>query len=565
MNDENGDVDPMDTGENDVVYGGAGGYVDDDIDLDDDEDEDEPILKSVNSLAPSTPRLTKKRARPIPSSGAPHALPVPQAKRVKESDPHPNDFLLKAAGNLGIREYIIAKFMDRAPDLSEPPNMRLVREGEETAKTRKIGLEADKRQRRAYKTFTGSRKLERYRNLGITTVPDRAKKGWIMEVAPQEVADQLLSKRKVRQMKKASKPVPAKNEEETDVPETMEEQELLAKVDRFDGIFEGRNTRTRYAFMVMEKGSKTIEVYPVDDTSWFTFRAKRRLPPNVVTPSQEQKPNKKNKTEARLQKYQNRYEMSRAWREHSMGDGSRLQKHSDAVANFGLRRSAFTPQADDGDGGEALDFDEEFADDDVAQIDKEMIRKPVKHIHDNEKRRHDLKRMLKDEPIPSPPTSPRSDEEDISLSPRSQSPAPSASRPPSGAKLSPRNRQKSPSTSPGQPSSRPTSSRNVSPSPNRGSRGNTPKRKDLSHLVPPPGVLPSEDQVRGVLLALVEGKRRVTLNKVCSYFEIDTSEKKVNLRVHLKQIATFSKDPSNPKKVYIVPKSTSPPGSSGTT
>lgn len=556
MADESFDVDQVENAENEAVFGGEGGYVDDDIDIDDDDDDDEPLLRSSRTSAPPTPKLLKKRVR------TPTAADGPQAKKLKESDEHANDYYIKAAGNIADREFVIAKFMDRAPDLAESPNVRMFREGEETVKTRAIGLEADKKQKQGYTTFTGSRKLERYRNLGIINVSDRAKKGWAIEVAPQNVADQLAQKKKARMQKKAATMSQGKVDEEPQSPEPVDEQELLTKVDTFNGVFEGRNTRTSYAFMVMQKGSKTVEVYPVDDTAWFTFRAKRNLPPALRASANEIKPKKQSKLEARLQKYQERYEVNRAWREHDMGDDTRLQKHSDGVSSFGLRRKARAGPDDEGGQAEALDFDEEFDDDDVAQVDKEMIQKPAKYIHDQEKRRYDLKRMLKDEPMTAQPASPRSDDEDALRSPRSRSPSPSSSRPPSGPRISPKSKKSPQSVSPNESASRPTSSRNVSPSPNRSSRGSTPKRKDLSHLLPAPGVLPTEDHVRNVLLALVEGKKRITLNKVCSYFEIDTPQKKANLSDHLKQLANFTKDPNNPRKVFLIPRSRGTPASS---
>ncbi|CAN8072682.1 unnamed protein product [Agarophyton chilense] len=550
MADETYDVDQVDTAENDVEFNG-GGYVDDDIEIDDDEDDDDPILKIGKASAPSTPKVVKKRIR------APTATEAPQAKRLKGSDAHHNDYFLKAAGNKADREFVIAKFMDRAPDLSSLPNMRVFRDGEGTVKSRKAGLDADKKQIESYNSFTGSRKVERYRNLGIINVRDRAKKGWTMEVAPRDVADQLAEKKRSRMLKKASRAAQEKNDEEPDSPEPVDEQELLAKVDTFNGVFEGRNTRTSYAFLVMQKGSRTVEVYPVDDTSWFTFRAKRNLPPSVRNIVNEPKP-KKDKLEARLQKYQDRYEINRAWREHDMGDDSRLQKHTDGIASFGIKRKKAS-SADDGD-AEALDFDQVFDDDDVAQVDLELVEKPEKYIHVDAKRRHDLEKMLKDDPMLSPPKSPVSDDEDASKSQGTRSPSPTSSRPPSGPRTSPKSRNIPQSKlSQNETSPRPTSSLRISPSPNRSSRGNTPKRIDLSHLLPPPGVLPTEEHVRSVLLALIEGKRRITLKKVCSYFEIDKPDKKTNLSDHLKRVANFTKDPNNPRKVFLVPKAREAP------
>ncbi|KAI0559555.1 hypothetical protein FGB62_142g063 [Gracilaria domingensis] len=444
--------------------------------------------------------------------------------------------------------------MDRAPDLSDSPSVRIFRDSEETVKTRKVGLDADKKQKDGYKTFTGSRKLERYKKLGIINIPDRTKKPWTMEVAPHDVANQLLDKKRARMQKKASKAAQGKVGEEPESPELVDEQELLAKVDTFNGVFEGRNTRTSYAFLVMQKGSRTVEVYPVDDTAWFTFRAQKNLPPSVRNDQTDVKSKKKNKLEERLQKYQDRYEVNRAWREHDMGDDKRLQKHSDVVSNFGLRRGSKGISNDAEGESEGLDYDHVFDDDDVAQVDVELQRKPERYVHNDAKRRHDLKKMLKDDPMLSPPKSPGSDDENAPKSPRTRSPSPTSSRPPSGPKVSPKNRS---TNAPRPPSNEPAahpSSHHVSPSPNRSSRGSTPKRRDLSHLLPPPGVLPTRDHVNNVLLALMEGKKRTTLTKVCSYFEIDTQNKKKNLRDILRGLANFSKDPNNEKRVYLQPK-----------
>lgn len=561
-------------------FQGGGGYVDDDLDLDDDDD-DEPLMTSASRAAEST--RSPVASKPNKRRAKPGASPIkPDLKKQKASAPHPDDYLLRAAGVGGVRDFVVAKFVTRVPDLSDNPHLRLYRNKEPTAQARKEAIEADRKQQMYFKSFSGRRRLERYEKQKIVTVPDRYQSGWTMEVTPKHIHDDKLRRAQARKESAAltsgplaggsAKPPglnqsdPAENGD-SNVPADPD-------VDVFEGTFDGKSTTSRYAIMVLSEGSKTVDVVPVDEYSWFSFRANRAQ--GADSESAEVRMAKAvKKGENRISKFQVKYEEAQNIREQNMGDNTRIKNSKDFAA-IGIRRSSNTQTGDEDDAKEDLDFEEEFDNDDVAQIDKESVEKTEKRVlGDAEQKAKDFRRMIKDEPAAQQPTSPRSDSEDETpkdQNSKSPSRSPSPSRPASASRSPNRSTRPSLSGMSKNQASRGATPRTAtplvaSPSPSRSSpRGSTPQKLDLSHLLPPPGVMPTSEHVIAVLRVLLQGKQRIPLKELVRYFEVKTKEHKANIINALKQDAVVVADPVKSKNFYIswrrsAPSSIRQPGS----
>ena len=558
-----GSFDDFDTGENEEVLG-SGGYVDDHIDIDDDDDDDPlvpstPRAKTTPKLAQSPKSLKRKTSAPTTT------IPAPKKPRTEPSNV--NEYLLRAAGTGEARDYFVAKFLSRMPNLNTNPVVRMYRDGEATVDGRKHGLEAHKRQIAYYNSYSGRQRMDRYRRQGIDVVPDRAKKGMNIQIAPPHVAQQLeehntqRNEKKLKAFKTAAArgpPLPGMRQEPE--PDEPDPPHLVQQSDTFTGVFDGKTRNTRYAIMVMNTADKTVDVVPIDDYAWFTFRAERNVPANVQNEEKNENVTPK-KVENRLARFTSRYNAFHSKRNRALGDD--LNSHEEENGDFadiGIRRRKFGYEDEDIK-GEDLDFDEEFADDDVAQIDKEAVEKPVRRVQgDAEQNRRKLRKLIKDEPKSEfPPRSPGSEsEEDGALGQGSQqgsqqpSRTASPSRPPSGSR-SPKDAS---GVSPAHSAARQgtpmgASPSNVSPSPSRSSRGSTPRRAEVAHLLPAPGVPPTKEQVVGVLTVLLKGRSRMVFKEFMSYFEANNPTRKAHMLSILKSVAIVSADPRRPKKHYI--------------
>lgn len=560
MADDGMDIDTYDPEE---VQGG-GGYVDDDLDLDDDDD-DEPLVSAASRAtgpgpSPSAGKQNKRRTK----SGS--ATATPDSKKRKASAPRPDDYLLRAAGAGRIRDYIVAKFVTRIPDLSDSPHVRLYRNKEPTVQARKEAIEADRKQQAYFNSFSGRRRLLRYEKQRIVTIPDRYQSGWTMEVTPRHLYEDKLHRAQAQKESAAitsglsadvaskqfgaNQPEKAQNGDEKDQADP--------DMDVFEGTFDGKSTTSRYAIMVLSEGSKTVDVVPLDDYAWFSFRASRAQGGDSESAEAYMAKTMK-KGENRISKFQVKYEEAQNIREQNMGDNTRVKNSKDFAA-IGIRRNKTTQNADDDDTKEELDFEEEFDNDDVAQVDKESVEKTEKRVlGDAEQNAKEFRKMIKDEPMNQTPASPRSDSDEDGAREQSSKPpsrSPSPSRPASASRSPNQSAKPAPmGTSKGQASrgTTPLTATPIvaSPSPNRSPRGNTPQKLDLSHLLPPPGVMPTSEHVIAVLRVLLQGKQRIPLKELVRYFEMKTKEHKANIIRALKQDAVVVADPVKSKNYYI--------------
>lgn len=607
------DVDALD-GE---IVAGAGGYVDDDLDLDDDDD-DEPLVpgapRSAAAVSPrlpgasprlaaaspklqgASPRLAGAAARlpgapPKLAAASPRLLgvpprippplqrakppkrrlapPSPRVPKREKPAAHPNDFLLRASGSGDLRDYVVAKFVTRVPEFADGAAVRLYRNTEATADGRKNGIEANRKQQLYYKSFSGRQRLARYAKQGIVTIPDRYRKGWTMEITDPEKQAQNPPLSSFGGL-----PVPgavgsgAGDPTSRDIQPDGDENAAVAtdgidpNADVFAGTFDGKST-SRYAIMILEEGSKMIDVMPIDEYAWFSFRTNRAQGGDTAEELEHRVGKAAKKGQNRMNRFQVKYEEAQGIREQNMGDNTRI-KNSKEFAGFGIRRGKAKAEPEEG-GGEEMDFDQEFDNDDVAQVDKETVEKTEPRVlGDAEQNAKDFRKMIKDEPISnSRPASPGSESDEEATqrrSPTSASRSPSPSREVGSSRSPNRSTKSTPPTTSRQPTPMGASPATfgVSPSP-RSPRGNTSKQ-DLSHLLPPPGVLPTARHATAVLTVLLKDQNRIPLKEVLHYFERKTKEQKANLQRVLRQVAAVTSDPSNPKNYFVALKSPVPGG-----
>lgn len=517
MADESAELDAMEA----EVIGGGGGYVDDDIDLDDDDADDEPLTATAGRAYERNASRGVKRA-------------VPETPVAKESD-----FLLRAGAKPG-REYLLARFLTGKPHLDNPGYVRMYRDKEGTVNGRAAGIAADKKQQNYYNSYVGKRRLARYQNQGLSTIPDRARKGWTLEVTKSGV--------------QPSKPPPPPLDR-SGAPSYPPEADVYV------GTFDG-NSGSSYAVMVMNEDNRTVDVIPVGRHSWFSFRAVRRGGAANSEQAEAMMAKLQKKGDTRMNRWQAKYEDAQERIENALGGYSRFdEKRNTAV--IGLRRKVNAKiEAENERGGEGLDFEEEFDNDDVAQIDKDDVEKDTdrREVRDVKRNAELLRKLIKDEPNMSRPSSPRSESDedapDGSGTERSKPPSrsPSPSRPGSGSRAqSPtRNRKALPN---GPSRATPPIPRSTSPS-NAGSRAGTPQRQEFAHLLPAPGTLPTATHVVAVLKALLRQKGVVNLKELLPFFERNTVQQKRNLTQVIKEVGQLREETPGSKNYLISLKST---------
>lgn len=597
------DVENFESVDMEAVSGG-GGYVDDDIDLDDDDDDDDEPLVTAH-------RVTKPAAQGAPSSSRPPHAPTPrskkrgrvptgpaapasksearpaQRKRVeKPEDPRPTDYKLRAAGLNGAREFLVAHFRSGVPSFTDSDgdsiHLRLHRSGEHTVTERAEALKEDKKEVTHMNSYTGQRREARKMKQGRITIRRRMQKEWKLEVAPKEVSEKLVEDRQQRIEKRlkrgdepgsADKPdtdtTDAKAEEgegENDEPTANELSKLLTS---YTGHFDGR-TSSRYAIMVMNAADRTVDVIPVEEYSMFSFRADQV--PTLKTAEEVESLSRKMRTKrensSRMSHLNERYASVQVKRELAMGDNSRLMANPE-VYNAGIKRGKSNANDRDG-GGEGMDFDLEFDNDDVLQVDRELIPKQQKVlVRDEEAAARAFRQMIKDEPAP---------EKEMQRAEQSDSEEDSPSQQGDGNKSDP----ESPSSQSQQPSRQPSPRENATVSvptktptpsgvdslratplmrtPSNASpstttpRGSTPQMLDVSHLLPPAGTPPSEEHVVAVLTALTKdrGLPHMPFKEFMRYFDLK-GDRKAHIMGILKRIAAVMQDPKKKTKAsYLV-------------
>lgn len=483
---------------------GGGGYVDDDIDVD---DEDGAVEVEV---------------------------------KAEEKGKDPRDYVLRAVGGMG-REYVVARFLTRRPDLDAAGGMRLFRDGEGTERGRKEGIERDRKQHLYYNSFSGRRRQERYKTQGLVSIPDRFRKGWTMEVMPS-----------------GHKPLKG--------PNPPEGEEVETDMDVYKGSMDGK-TPSSYAIMVLNEDNRTVDVIPVGSYSWFSFRPERkRVSANVAEDAEARMAKRLKKDENRLNRFQAKYEGAQERIEQNLGGFAREDVAHEKVATIGIRRRVKPEQQDgeDEEGREGLDFDQEFDNDDVAQIDRDDVEKTTdsRDLGDAKRNAIEFRKMIKDEikdePVQSRPGSPGS-ESDEDPQEQSRSASPSPSRPPTGSRSPSPPRSQRGANVPG--GSAPPSRMPTPMMASTSSRTGTPQRQDLAHLLPPSGTLPTARHVTAVLSSLLKQRKNVLLKDALQFFERNTAQQKKNLIDIMRKVGQLTELPAGSNTYYVALKTpTSSPG-----
>lgn len=569
MTDDNMDVENYETADAEDAAGG-GGYVDDDIDLDDDDDDDdEPLVSPARqrvanpSPAPAANTSTaipttslaksKKRLRPLAAS------PLRKSSQQVLNDVLPTDYKLRAAGVKNVREFVVSRFYDGVPPWNaadgQPNHMRLYRDGEKSVDRRKDALEAFAKDKKFMQSYRGQRSEARRQKQGYVTVPSRFRREWKLEVAPETVSKRLVAERQVHIEKRLKledgSAVDADKgdedeENDTDEPTTSDLKNLVTT---YTGQFNGRASNPRYVVMVVDDDKKMIDVMPVGEFAMFSFRTDQK----ATTKSAEEvediakKLRAKREKDPRLNHFTESIMGKHMERELMMGDRAILAAMPD-VYEAGIKRGAPATKEEDEFGAEAFDFEPEFDNDDLILVDKEEVTKPVKMLLvDEEKRKKDFQKMIKDESEVSKENSEsegelaRQEKEEPTIDGKSATTNVPPSRNASPNISSSARQQLSPSLGTASVSGK--RGAGASPSSATTRRGGTPQMLDLSHLLPPPGALPTEKHVRAVLTELLKDKREVTFREFFRYFEHKTKEQKKNMMGILKNVALVRKKP----------------------
>lgn len=518
MADESGDLDI------------PAGYIDDDIDLDD--DDDEPLTNSVrplNAAAASQAPAKKPRITPAASS----ASAADAAARADEQ-PQAGDFLLRP-GAQADRDLILARFLNDMPELETAERIRFYREREGTEKGREAGLKHKRKQDAYYNSYSGKRRLERYALQGLRTVPDRVRKSWMLEVSKEGTTP-------------STPPPPVlRGEVQTYAPEA----------DIFKGVFDGQ-VPSSYALMVMQADGRHVDVVPVGPHAWYTFRNARPGGASNADEATNRMKKVMKKGENRLGHFTEKYEEAQERREGLQGGISRFEEKR-GVVTLGIRRKVNSKiEAEKASGGEFMDFEQEFDNDDVAQVDRDEVEKKSerREFRDPKKVQDNIQKLIKDEAITDAPKSPVSDSEDDDEKGPSRSPSPP--RPNPGSRSISPARQLSGARPPaGRASATPgaaTASAARPPSALRSqpaSRAGTPQLLEFKDILPAPGVLPNEGQVVAVIKRLCQQKGSLKLKDLLPYFDRNTKEQKANLMKIVKHVGQLREDPPGSKN-YIL-------------
>lgn len=616
--------------------GEEGGYVDDDLDLDDDvldgdiggdvsKDGDLRSAKKDSTLDQHDVRQDSVHAA------------------VENKDSNPKDYKLSVASK-DERDFIVARFLTPLPDLSPPCRMRALREKEESLEARKDAIKADRKQHMYYKSHLGKKRTEVRLKQGYTEIPDRDRKRWTVDVYDPQEANSADGKATQHSGLKAngvdsagitqtssstSRPSFASGsngsrvEIDSSTPQSssggpLSEQKStvfdtnISDTRQYVGSFEGKSS-SQYAMLVIDDRTRTAKLTPVGPYSWFSFRQKRgRRPVRAQTIEGAERALKKRADAGmgKISKYHENAGEAQAKAEFGLGSMTAVRAKREN-AKIGIFRGQETKiKKGESVQGEGLDFEEEFDNDDVAQVDKEEEEDPEESRvvdGDSEANAKKFRKMIKDEDTKSAsrPQTPGSDsEEDYELSqlgadqhspaqnagtdaPQGQSPtssrgshtksprnggSPSRATNTAGHALPPRapgSRTSGPqvSTSSGvvvtgaSAGLRPASTRVSTPmisSPSSSSNPGTPLRQEYAHLLPPPGQLPTAKHVTDVLSAMLQTRGQpIPLKEFTRIFERDTPEQKQNLASIMKQVAQLTVQEQGSRVFYVSLRSSS--------
>jgi hypothetical protein len=594
--------------------GEGGGYVDDELDMDDDLDGDGDLA----GTAPPPAEEAALAQSPLEGSTL-KSLAADRAatRRTNHATtrfiaPDPRDYALRAVGDAA-RQVVVARFLTPCPDLAPPTRMRAVREDEGNLEERREAIKAEARQIAYENSHIGKSRRQKRNKQGYIDIPERDRKRWTVDIyTPGENGQQHGASRTHAASTGDVLGDSAAETRAADAGASVFDTECT-ETRQFVGTFEGKST-SRYAILLIDERARTADIVPVPPSAWYSMRQKRgRRPLKQYANADDAERAMKRKALAgndKLTKFQEKAEEAHEKTEIGLGSMSAVHAKMEPSTEGSTRRQA--PRRSRGNDGDAdmegLDFDEEFDNDDVAQVDKEEADKEDEAGDvrvDRETNEKKFRKLIKDEEIAaarpgSPASASDSDEEEDATSldtltgmlrkaeadkaaeqmksPRRRtSPfSGSGSRPHSPAqsvspKRSPTHTSSGPGLPPKPPSSRPSAPSTVLPptytarpgssrmptpgtaSPSTSSAPGTPLRQEYAHLLPPPGTLPQTKHVVDVLSLMLRHRQNqpVPLKEFTRAFERVSAEQKTNLASIMKQVAQLSElQPGS--KVYFV-------------
>jgi hypothetical protein len=589
--------------------GEGSGYVDDELDMDDDLDGDGDLVGTAPRTAEAPQAQFDSNASKSLSSDRADTRRRTGNAAVRFNAPDPRDYALRAVGDEA-RQVVVARFLTPCPDLSPPTRMRAVRDDECNPEERREAIKAEARQIAYENSHIGKSRREKRNKQGYIDIPERDRKRWTVDIyTPGENGQNGASRTHVSSTEDCFGNAAAT---------TAATSGALASASVFDtectetrqfvGTFEGKSS-SRYAILLVDERARTADIVPVPPSAWYSMRQKRgRRPLKQYANSDDAERAMKRKASAgndKLAKFQEKAEEAQEKTEIGLGSMSSVHAKMEPSTVGNTRRPApRRSRGNDGDGdAEGLDFDEEFDNDDVAQVDKEEADKEDEAGDVRVEKK--FRKLIKDEETPaarpgSPASASDSDEDEDANSlealtgmlrkaeadkgteqtnsvRRRTSPfSGSGSRPQSPAqsvtsKRSPTHASTGPGLPPKPPSSRPSAQGTVLPqtytarpgsfrmptpgtaSPSTSSAPGTPLRQEYVHLLPPPGTLPQIKHVVDVLSLMLRHRQNqpVPLKEFTRAFERVSVEQKTNLASIMKQVAQLSElQPGS--KVYFV-------------
>lgn len=275
-------------------------------DLDDviDEDDDDAPLLPAGGRGKATAAASAAAARKgdPPPGGAATGPPTSAASADKlplNPETHRAYTLHVAAARSD--DVVVARFRDALPDLPAPGagSVRLYREGEESVAARIAAARAGERQAMYFNSYSGRRRGEHNQLVGITTVPDRVKRKWNLELfsEPDLAAAPHAALERAR---RGGEPAGAPPAATSAVGAAADGGGTAAAAAAAGGVappagappferhtrrgplpyaayvgqFEGEQAAAHYAYLLVDDDSRTAEIVPLGPHSRYLFRTR---------------------------------------------------------------------------------------------------------------------------------------------------------------------------------------------------------------------------------------------------------------------------------------------------
>jgi len=437
---------------------GEAAYMDDELgDLDDvidDDDDDAPLLPpgGRGKAVAGSAKATAGPSAGGPSSAAVDKLPLNPATHRKYT-------LHVAAASAA--DVVVARFRDAPPDLPAPGagSVRLYREGEESVAARIAACRAGERQTKYFNSYSGRLRGEHNKLVGITTVPDRVKRKWNLELFSERdlaAAPHAALERAKRAAAAAAAAVGGGGDSKAEAPAAGADAAAagaaggvppavgVPALERhtrrgplpyaaYTGQFEGEQAGAHYAYLVVDDDTRTAEIVPLGPHARYLFRQRHGAGTRTRTVEEAEQAMKARESAGgkRLDRLMKSFEATREGEDTALGV-SRVSVKAEAgggggggggggrgggggggggadradTSAFSIRRTAATMARGKDEEEErhvGLDYKETFDDDDLAQVEEPELADrgddEEEEDVDEASNMDSLRRMIKDEPL----------------------------------------------------------------------------------------------------------------------------------------------------------------------